>query len=555
MLRLVGTLGDRAVVFTLSESAVVGSAPECEVRVQHPSVSRRHAELRVEAGGLRVIDLESRNGSFVDGQRVGHDAVASAGAQLTFGRVTLSLEAVDEAEATTGLELPRGRPAPLKVDPLGAATTGGTRALEDFAAERLPRLLELLREAPGVVRMAGAVGVALHESLGAIAIEVADGDAQLFAAHREAAGRGETLRREAGELSVTVELISPAAARLAEPLVLSAVSLLALAAARAVQPGPREAALPPSPPDPPSSVPAVQRVYAEAARAARGEVGILICGESGTGKELLAHYVHAASPRAGQRLVALNCAALPRDLLEAELFGIERGVATGVEARPGKFELADGGTLFLDEIGDMALETQARILRVLQEGEVFRIGGSSARPARVRIVAATHRDLHKLIEAGAFREDLYYRTATWTAALPPLRQRRADIGNLAAHFLAREAEKLGVRVRGISRGALEVLRDYRWPGNVRQLEKEMARAVLFLAGRELLESPMLSEEVRAKAPPAQGRLKELLEDAERRAIAQAIEECGGDVGLAAAELGLARSTLYRRIKDLGLQGG
>src|SRR5262249_24359955 len=150
-------------------------------------------------------------------------------------------------------------------------------------------------------------------------------------------------------------------------------------------------------PDPATVVPAVQQLYREAAKVAQGDVGVLVCGESGTGKELLARFLHAASPRASGPFVALNCAALPRDLPAAELFGIDRGVATGVEARGGKFELAHAGTLFLDEIGDMALDTQARILRVLQEREVYRLGGSAPRPAEVRVVAATHRDVKRLL--------------------------------------------------------------------------------------------------------------------------------------------------------------
>jgi transcriptional regulator with PAS, ATPase and Fis domain len=280
---------------------------------------------------------------------------------------------------------------------------------------------------------------------------------------------------------------------------------------------------------------------------------VLIGGESGTGKEVLARYVHAASPRAGAPFVALNCAALPRDLLETELFGIERGVATGVEARAGKFELAHGGTLFLDEIGDMALDTQARILRVLQEREVYRIGGQAPRKAAVRVVAATNRDVPALLAEGRFREDLYYRIATWVVELPPLRARAADIPNLAAHFLGRECGRRGVRARGISRAALEALRAYPWPGNVRQLENEMARAALFLADDDVLDTSRLSPFVRQPAAAADGgRLEDALLHAEREAIRRALHAHGLDVSAAAATLGLGRSTLYRRMKALGL---
>jgi transcriptional regulator with PAS, ATPase and Fis domain len=286
---------------------------------------------------------------------------------------------------------------------------------------------------------------------------------------------------------------------------------------------------------------------------ARGDVGVLVTGESGTGKEVLARYLHAASRRSEGPFIALNCAALPRDLLETELFGIERGVATGVEARPGRFELAHGGTLFLDEIGDMALETQAKILRVLQEGSVHRIGGSTVKKADVRIVAATNRDMRGLLETRQFREDLYYRVATWRVELPPLRRRRADIPNLAVFFLSRAAARHGVHVRGISQSALDRLVADDWPGNIRQLENEMARAVLFLADGDLLDTGRLQFEPGAAgggAPPT--RLSDILEQAERSAIAAALESCSGDVEKAADRLGTARSTLYRRIKALGL---
>jgi transcriptional regulator with PAS, ATPase and Fis domain len=297
----------------------------------------------------------------------------------------------------------------------------------------------------------------------------------------------------------------------------------------------------------------MHQIYDDAARVAVGDVGVLVRGESGTGKEVLARYLHAASRRAAAPFVALNCAALPLQLLEAELFGIERGVATGVDARAGKLEQADGGTLFLDEIGDMAPETQAKILRALVEGEIYRVGGTVARRARVRVIAATHRDLDGLIASGAFREDLYYRIATCVLELPPLRHRVADIGNLAAFFLAREVSRLGLDVRGISRAALDRLEAYAWPGNIRELENEIARAALFVRGAGLLDAAALGPRIRDGASTRRTRLKDVLLAAERDAIARSLRACGGDVEKAAEELGLGRSTLYRRMKELGLE--
>jgi len=551
MLRLVGSLGGRSLVFPLREGEnVVGSAEGCQVRLAHPSVSRRHAVLIASGAGVAVEDGSSRNGTFVDGQRV-RRGEAGAGAVFRFGQVALELQALDAADAELAVRLPPGTPPPARPASEAANTTAGTRALDTFAAERLPALLDLLLARSGAARVAAAVGAALFETLPASSVEVADGDALLFSARREAPGgcAGEARR---GSFSVRAVLPGENAAALYRPLLESAASLVAAAAERAPPLSPRPASPLPAPPEPPSLVPSMQRLYAEGARAARGDVAVLIRGESGTGKEVLARFLHAASPRAQGPFVALNCAALPSDLLEAELFGIERGVATGVEARAGKFELAHGGTLFLDEIGDMSLETQARILRVLQEREVFRIGGSAPRRADVRAVAATHRDLKRRIAEGAFREDLYFRIATWVLELPPLRARRADIPQLAVHFLAREAAGAGMRVHGISRAALELLERHPWPGNVRQLEKEMARAALLLEGRELLEAECLSAELRAPPPRTTGSLAAALEDAERAIVQRALDDCGGDVERAAAELGLGRSTLYRRLKALGI---
>ncbi|MCG8460568.1 MAG: sigma 54-interacting transcriptional regulator, partial [Holophagales bacterium] len=306
-------------------------------------------------------------------------------------------------------------------------------------------------------------------------------------------------------------------------------------------------------PQPPTVESEVRRIYEQAERVARGDVGVMIYGESGTGKEVLARFVHAASPYSDRPFVAINCASLPKDLLEAELFGVEKGVATGVEARAGKFEAADRGTLFLDEIGDMAPETQAKILRVLQEKEVFRLGGHMPHPARARIIAATNRPIHKMLHEGSFRSDLYHRIATWEVELPPLRRRRQDIPNLAAYFLSQEAERYGIRVRGISRAALRALRHYRWPGNIRQLKNEISRAALFLEDKELLDTGRLSAAIRGQQPSQLGgSLSETLEAVERDEIAAALEACGGDTNLAAEQLQISRPTLYRRIKSLGI---
>jgi DNA-binding NtrC family response regulator len=572
--RLVARLGDRTLPLALREGTnLLGSRDDCGLRLDHPTVSRAHAELVVDGERVRLRDLDSRNGTFVDGQRVAQ-AEVGPGATLAFGQVPSRLEYVPADDVATAVRLPAA--PPLEDDVTPDLSTVRSKPVETFALEQLPALIALLGEGASPERVAQAGGAALFQTLPLAAVEVAfsgapevnsgapplarslrdrvaASEAVWFRAERPV-GAAEPVEVAAGA-DVIVRAWFPRAAQAGpfQPL-LEAVAGLIQAAGRGPSP-PAAAAAPAAPrlPEPATVAPLVRQAYTDAARVARGDVGVLIGGESGTGKEVLARYVHAASRRASRPFVALNCAALPRDLLEAELFGIEKGVATGVEARAGKFELAHGGTLFLDEIGDMSLETQAKLLRVLQERTVHRLGGVGARPADVRIVAATNRNMRALRADGLFREDLYFRIATWSVELPPLRARRPDIANLAVHFLAREAERAGVRVAGISRAALSRLTAYDWPGNVRQLENEMARCVLFLSDGELLDSGRLAPELRQAEPAARpGRLEEVLASVEREEIRKALDACGGDVGRAAELLGLGRSTLYRRLRSLGL---
>ena len=376
--------------------------------------------------------------------------------------------------------------------------------------------------------------------------EFADPDRQDWTAHR------------AGPLMTRVLFTPGLHTAGIEPLVALVTRLAALALPEMSETrDPRPVPAPPALPEPATVDPGMQRLYVEATRIARGDVSVLIGGETGTGKEVLARFIHRVSPRAKRPWLAINCAALPEDLLEAELFGIEKGVATGVEARPGRFEQADGGTLFLDEIGDMSPSTQAKILRVLQEGEVYRLGARSPRPARARILAATNRDLATMLDDGTFRLDLFHRIADCRLTLPPLRHRSADLPSLAAHFLTRAAADAGVQVRGISRAALDALVAYPWPGNVRQLEREMIRAVLFLEDGELLQTRHLHAEVAGAPrpdPALDGQsLKARLEAVERRILIDALARHDGNVRAAAEELRVGRTTFYRRLSELSIE--
>jgi hypothetical protein len=546
--------------FVLREGeTVVGSDPASDVHIAHPSVSQRHARIAVSSGRAVLRDLASSNGTTVGSRRVNESEV-KAGVPLYFGRVPAVLEEVAEADLEVGIAFPGSGAMPASTP--APAVPGSTVSFEPVAAfvlDELPRLLRRLLNDREMEGMAQAVGQALFVAVPCLALDIGDGpgEAVRFTARAEGVDVVDAGEERTGACAGVAVRARFQTARLADayaPLLETAAALVALGdAPRARRPRPeRPAGVPPPPPDPPSLEASMRRVYDEAAKVARGDVSVLITGESGTGKELLARYLHTASSRADGPFVALNCAALPRDLLEVELFGIERGVATGVDSRPGKFELADGGTLFLDEIGDMAPETQASILRVLQERQVYRLGGREPHAARIRVVAATNRDLTPMIEDGRFRTDLYHRIATWVVELPPLRERRADIPNLAAFFLAREAARHGRRVGGLSRGAVDALTAFDWPGNVRQLEHEMARAVLFLEPGEMLDTMRLHPDILGRGPNPSGKLEAARASAERDEIISALQAHGGDVSLAAERLGISRATAYRRIKSLAI---
>ena len=315
--------------------------------------------------------------------------------------------------------------------------------------------------------------------------------------------------------------------------------------------------------------PAMQEVFRTVGRLARSEVSTLITGESGTGKELVARALHQHSPRGQGPFVPVNTAAVPRDLLESELFGHERGAFTGaVERRRGRFELAAGGSLFLDEIGDMPLELQTRLLRVLAEQEFYRVGGLQAQRADVRILAATHQDLDRLVAAGRFREDLLHRLDVIRLRVPPLRERPGDIPELAEAFLARAAVETGLPVRHLSAAALEDLQARSWPGNVRELENFCRRITVMAPGeavdrRDLpasggdaepedwTEAAVRWAERQASSPEsAIGR--QAVDRLERRLIRWALDRSNGHRQQAARLLGWGRNTLTRKIRNHGL---
>ena len=291
---------------------------------------------------------------------------------------------------------------------------------------------------------------------------------------------------------------------------------------------------------------AMKRVFEAIATVAPTDATVLITGESGTGKELVARAIHSASPRRFHPMVVIHCGALTETLLESELFGHEKGAFTGAQYRKkGKFEIAEGGTVFLDEIGDITLKTQTDLLRVLQEREVTRVGGNQTIPVDFRTIAATNKDLEKLIEEGHFRPDLFYRLNVFRIEIPPLRGRRDDIPLLVEHFVRKLSLAMNKRITRVAPAAMTLLQQHDWPGNVRELENAVERAMVVAREPELREEDFALE---LRAAPAAGRT---LEDVERAHILRVLEECGGNQTRAAEALDIDRVTLYNKLKKYG----
>jgi two-component system, NtrC family, nitrogen regulation response regulator NtrX len=295
------------------------------------------------------------------------------------------------------------------------------------------------------------------------------------------------------------------------------------------------------------------RLMAQVKRVASGESRVCILGETGTGKELIARAIHDGSPRRAGPFVTLNCAAVPSELIESELFGHEKGSFTGAGSRHvGKFEQAHGGTLFLDEIGDMPAMMQAKLLRVLEEGEIERVGGSSAVRVDARIVVATHRKLEEQVRNGGFRQDLYHRIFVFPVSLPPLRERREDIPILVEHFAARISEVNGWKPRAFTAGAVEALESYAWPGNIRELRNAVERLLLLADVDVNVETVRMALPVGSRENASFGTLALRVEEFERETIRTLLDRTRHNMTEAARVLGLERSHLYKKCTQLGI---
>jgi len=530
--------------------SVLGSAGDCGLILSLPTVSRRHARLTFADGRLTVEDLDSSNGSRINGQPLDAATAIQAGDCLQFGDVVLNVETVAEGDDQLGARLDPGETRAAAAE---AGLTLAPMALDRLALDHLPQLLTEMRAGLDLPELARRTGEILWRALPLRWLRITAsgaGDPVLFANGQPQ--EGQTTSRQLNRVGVELAFEQAGLPARAERVFDLIAALLALARDTG-HTADRAPETPPGLPDPAPLDTEMRRIYRRAARAADSGISVLIRGESGTGKELMARYLHRLSDPDAP-FVAINCAALPTDLLESELFGIERGVATGVEERPGCFEQAHGGILFLDEIGDMAAETQARILRVLQEGEVLRVGGSKPRPARPRIISATNRNIEQMVERGSFRIDLLHRIAGWELTLPPLRERPGDIANLALYFLGQYCRERNIRVRGISQRALACLLRYHWPGNVRELQQEMHRVAVFLGDGDMLSSEDLRAAIRNTDHVETGTtLEARIAVAERTIIRQTMAETEGNMSRAAEQLGIARSTLYRRMAQLGLE--
>jgi transcriptional regulator with GAF, ATPase, and Fis domain len=304
---------------------------------------------------------------------------------------------------------------------------------------------------------------------------------------------------------------------------------------------------------------AMHRVIEHLDKVVDTRVTVLIEGETGTGKELIAAAVHYRSRRRDKLFVAQNCAALAESLLESELFGHKKGSFTGaVDEKKGLFEIADGGTLFLDEITETPMSLQSKLLRALQEGEIRPVGATASKHVNVRIVAATNRNLEEEVKAGRFREDLYYRLKVFPLRLPPLRERRDDIGLLAVHFLARYSQEIGKPVGGFSTQTLELMRAYNWPGNVRELQNEVQRLVIQLEPGAFATPELLSSRIRqveslvGRAGATKGTLKEMMDSVEKHFIIESLRDHGNNKTNAAKTLGITREGLHKKLRQYGI---
>ncbi|HVV87506.1 MAG TPA: sigma 54-interacting transcriptional regulator [Kofleriaceae bacterium] len=534
------------------QEVTFGRSRGATISVDHEKVSRMHARLRRDGDALTVEDLGSRNGTRVNGERIEAATTVVAGDEIGLGPLTIVVNRQSRArrvqrgvadhatlEQRLAAELDRAmryrRPVALAMVRL----TGADAAV-DAAAERL---VDAVRPMDLVAEFGGSeLAVLLPELSRADAMRELD----------RLAGEA----HDVGATATWAVAVAPEDGQERDLLIAAARDGL-----RSSRRGRPAGAAADGGGDLVIADATMRRIYQLVDRIATTGLTVLILGETGVGKEVVAEAIHRRSGRAAGPLVKLNCAAVAESLLEAELFGHEKGAFTGADRRRiGYFEAASGGTLFLDEIGEMPSELQAKLLRVLERKAVTRIGGTAEVPVDVRVVVATHRDLDADSKSGRFRQDLYYRIAGFTLVVPPLRDRKAEIVPLAEQFAARFAAELGVPTPAITDAAQAALVAYDWPGNIRELKNAIDRA-LVLAGDGPITPVELPDKVFAVAredepaaaePGARG-VRSKLAEVERTAIAAALDECGGNQTHAARKLGLSRRALIYKMERYGFK--
>lgn len=549
--------GAKVVPLFRDKPQVVGRTWPADAVVADPSLSRQHARFTWEGTGVFVEDLGSTNGTHVTGERVQRTRVAP-GVAVVLGAVTASVHVTGpRSGALEGIE-DHDRFVSHIADEIVRARRFGRRlavamvralGLEEGHVSRfVPRLRGELRDVDRMsVHDQRAVLVLLPEVEGP---QAASAIASLVRAHV-----GEPTLR--GGLA-----IFPEAGASAEALIDAARD--ACRRADAETPLVRTSALPPSPTEPVLASAAMLELYQLIDKVAVSELPVLIAGETGSGKELVARAVHERGPRRRGPLKAVNCGALPDNLIESQLFGHERGAFTGADAaHPGLFEQAHGGTVFLDEVGELSASAQAALLRVLETRRVTRVGGTEERPVDVRVVAATHRDLHADARGGAFREDLLYRLDGMTLIVPPLRHRVEEIMPLAARFLADAGRASASPVTRIDTDARHRLEQHDWPGNVRELRNVVERAVVLCTSEvigiddlpERLQGASQTPIARSEPPGGDGGagFKDRVRRYEVDLIIDALRRAGGNQTAAAKSLGMPLRTLVHKIKTYGIK--
>ncbi len=532
-------IADKPFFLELPEGKVTfGRVAEADVQLGIPSVSRMHVELAVRRGQASVRDLGSRNGTFVDGARLGSESRPLArGDEIAFGSVRVAL-----------LEK---RVLPQGVRPLLVASSFRSRV--DAALATNAEVALVLIRLPMPWRELDATYTFLSTLMPAAMAGIVDERTLAFAFDA---------REEPPSTAALDAVVIQLGRAKSNFSVASAVALLAAAS--------KDASGKTRTPLPSRGRSAMDALAVEAGRVAPSPVSVLIVGETGTGKEVMARTIHDKSGRRGQ-LVSVNTAALPDPLVESELFGHERGAFSGAhQTKIGLIEAADGGTLFLDEIGDIPLALQAKLLRVLEDRSVRRVGATVEKKIDVRVVAATHKDLERAVADGTFRRDLLYRLNACVLTIPPLRARLGDLERLATELLGQATAQLAAprHALTLSRDALALLLEYDWPGNVRELKNVMDRALAMAESDAVTIEPRhLPEHIRAseRGPartthttlppplPATGDVRDDLKDLERRRILDALDRASGSVAQAAKMLGLPRRTLAYRMSRLGVR--